>query len=127
MPDLELYPITNNLGEQRYEVQVGADIAFLKYQKKGVQTIFIDTIVPPVLEGQGIGSALARQALTDALDEKQWQIPLCPFVRGYAIQHPDYQDCPDYYQLLSGLPEPSQELLLHARSTVVDVVPERVV
>ncbi len=117
----------NNLGEQRYEVQVGDTTAFLTYEKKPGQTIFVHTSVPPALEGQGIGSAIVRQALTDAVNEKRWLIPLCPFVRGYLLQHPEYQDNPAYYRLLSNQPEPIQELLLQARSMVIEVVPEHVV
>lgn len=124
---MEQFQVTNNLAESRYEVHVGGEVATLTYGKKGLQTIFFETSVPPALEGQGIGSALARRALADTLQEKHWQIPLCPFVRGYAIQHPDYQDNPLYYRLLAQQPEAVQELLLLARSMVVDVVPEPVI
>ncbi len=124
---MELFQVHNNPEEQRYEVRIGDDIAFLMYEQKESQTIFLHTHVPPSLEGQGIGSAIARQALTDALNEKRWLIPLCPFIRGYLLQHPDYQDNPAYYQLLGDQRKSIQELLLRARSMVIEVVPEQVV
>lgn len=124
---MELPEITNNVVDHRYEIRIGEDLAKLSYQKKAGQTIFIHTDVPATLQGRGIGSALSRQAVQDALDEGRWQIPLCPFVRGYLLTHADYQDDPGFYQILAALDEPMQELLVLARGLIVETVPEMVV
>lgn len=124
---MESTKIINNVTAHRYEVRVGEELAELTYQKKAGQTIFVHTNVPSILEGRGIGSALARQAATDALEEGRWQIPLCPFVRGYLLTHPDYQDDAGFYQILAGLDERMQELLVLARGLIVETVPEMVV
>jgi predicted GNAT family acetyltransferase len=50
------------------------------------------TEVPEALEGQGIGSALARGALDDVRAQGLQVIPLCPFVAAFIRRHPEYLD-----------------------------------
>ena len=48
--------------------------------------------VDPALQGQGIGSLLARRAFDDARAEQHSVMPLCPFMKRWAELHPDYRD-----------------------------------
>ena len=47
----------------------------------------------PAFEGQGVGSALARGALDDAIHRGDRRIKVvCPFIRAWVERHPDYQE-----------------------------------
>jgi predicted GNAT family acetyltransferase len=59
------------------------------YTRAGDRITLVHTIVPPALEGRGVGSALVRYAL-DAARAQGWRVvPECPFVRAYRRRHPD--------------------------------------
>ena len=49
-----------------------------------------------LVEGKGVGSALARQAL-DAVraDGELRVVPLCPFIKEWIDRHPAYQSLVD--------------------------------
>ena len=54
---------------------------------------FTHTEVDPAFEGQGVGSALARGALDDAIHRGDRRIKVvCPFIRAWVERHPDYQE-----------------------------------
>jgi hypothetical protein len=55
----------------------------------------LHTGVPLELEGHGIGSRLARAALEYARAHGLRVVPVCPFVRAYLKQHPEYLDVVD--------------------------------
>lgn len=50
------------------------------------------TIVPPAIEGEGIGSALAHYALEYARINSLCVVPTCSFVAAYIESHPEYSD-----------------------------------
>lgn len=87
-PDIEL---RNNREQRRYEAHVGDAIAFAEYMLHGQTLTLTHTDVPESLEGQGVGSKLARFALDDARDNGYTVLPLCPFIAGYIRRHPEYQ------------------------------------
>jgi predicted GNAT family acetyltransferase len=45
-----------------------------------------------VLEGRGIGSALARGVLDTARALGLKVVPICPFVKAFMDRHPEYDD-----------------------------------
>ncbi|AWI85978.1 GNAT family N-acetyltransferase (plasmid) [Alloyangia pacifica] len=47
------------------------------------------TAVPDSMRGMGIAKALVLRLLADARGKGQRIVPLCPFVRGYAMRHSD--------------------------------------
>jgi predicted GNAT family acetyltransferase len=51
--------------------------------------------VPEAHEGQGIGSALIRFALSSARERGLRVIPICPFFAAYIKRHPEEQDLLD--------------------------------
>lgn len=85
------WTVTNNTALQRFEVRIGDQLAVLNYRKDGNHVTFIHTGVPQDLEGRGIGSAIAHDALEYAKTEGLEVVPLCPFVRGYIEKHPEYR------------------------------------
>lgn len=84
--------IQNNTEAQRFELQLGAYLAELRYRMNGDQIVYHHTQVPEALAGQGIGSRLAKHALEYARKQGLGVVVECPFVRGYLQRHPEYQD-----------------------------------
>ena len=58
--------VTNNLAQSRYELVVDGVTAFAEYRLAGNRIIFPHTLVPPELEGRGVGRKLVMAALDDA-------------------------------------------------------------
>ena len=47
------------------------------------------TAVPDSMRGMGVANALVLRLIADARARGQRIVPLCPFVRGYAMRHRD--------------------------------------
>jgi len=88
----EPFPVRHNPEAKRFEVESGPYLAVLEYRQVGDTILFIHTGVPPELEGQGIGSRLARAGLEYARAQEKKVVPLCWFVRGFIERHPEYGD-----------------------------------
>lgn len=82
--------VLHNQENNRFEVTHEGHLAVLDYRRRGERLIFIHTGVPAELEGQGVGSALARTGLNYAADKALLVVPYCPFVKGYIERHPEY-------------------------------------
>lgn len=89
--------VTDNRDELRFEARVDGELAgFAAYEIAEDLIMFTHTEVFDAFEGQGVGGALARQAL-DAVraDGTRQVLPRCPFIRAWIEKHPDYQDLVD--------------------------------
>jgi len=65
---------------------------YIEYKLRDGDIALLHTIVDEAYEGQGVGSALARDAL-DTARAKGWGVlPYCPFIQAYIVKHPDYLD-----------------------------------
>ena len=84
--------IENNQSAKRFEVRPEGQLAFIKYGLHNDQIIYFHTEVPEALEGQGIGSRLAKAALEYARVNHLQVVPLCPFVAAYIRRHAEYAD-----------------------------------
>jgi predicted GNAT family acetyltransferase len=84
--------VTDNVAEQRFELSTGAGVAFSEYALRGDVLEVRHTEVPPELEGQGIGSQLARGVLEHARARGLQVLPRCPFVAAYMRRHPEFDD-----------------------------------
>lgn len=82
--------VVNNEAENRFEVQLGAEIAVAEYMREESSIVFTHTFVPTEFEGRGIGSLLARTALDFAREKHLRVVPLCPFIAGYIREHQEY-------------------------------------
>lgn len=90
MPDVR---VTHNADDSRYEAWVGQKMAgFAAYQLTGDLIVFTHTEVDPGFEGQGVGSALAREALDDVRGTDRKVLPLCPFIKAWIESHREYVD-----------------------------------
>lgn len=92
--DTQDITFTNNIDESRYEVSIDGERAgFSAYTRRGEDHIvFTHTEVDPELEGQGVGSRLAKYALDEARAQGLRVVARCPFISAYIERHPEYGD-----------------------------------
>lgn len=83
--------IVRNESQNRFEAEVAGMRAFVDYVLMGKRIIYTHTEVPEQLEGQGIGSQLARHVLDYARNEGLGVMPLCPFIAEWIRNHPEYR------------------------------------
>jgi predicted GNAT family acetyltransferase len=76
--------------KNRFEIRVDDLVAELTYTQSGDTITFLHTGVPTELEGQGIGSKLARAGLDYARTNKLKIRSQCSFVTAYLERHPEY-------------------------------------
>ena len=89
--DTQNLAVIHNAETNRFEVRVGKLVAVLEYRIAGNVMTIHHTGVPAELEGQGIGSRLARASLEFAREHSLKVVPLCWFVDGYIRRHSEYQ------------------------------------
>ena len=82
--------VRNNEERSRYELVEQGHLAFAEYEIDGAVITFTHTIVPPSLQGMGVGSRLILGALTDARSRGLKVRPQCPFVAAYIAKHPEW-------------------------------------
>lgn len=87
------YKVKHNREEHRFEVNERGSIAIVEYQllENRVMKIY-HTEVPEPVQGQGIGSALVKEAIDYAWKHHYQVLPTCPFAREYLFKHPEYKD-----------------------------------
>lgn len=83
--------VINNTQRKRFEVQIDEHLAISEYMLVQDRIIFTHTEVPVALEGNGIGSRLAKAALEYAREQGLKVMPLCPYIASYIRRHPEYR------------------------------------
>ncbi len=81
--------IVRNEDARQFELANRAESARLRYRQADGVLKLVHTEVDDALEGQGVGSALVREALAYAEREALRIVPLCPFVAGWLERHPE--------------------------------------
>ena len=77
----------------RFEIRVDGEVAgFTEYRRRPGAIAFIHTETDPRFEGRGLGSALVRDALSEARGRRLAVLAFCPFVRGYTARHTEDLD-----------------------------------
>ncbi len=85
--------VIDNAEASQYEVLLdGESVGFASYRHSDDQVLLPHAEVRAELNGQGIGSALAKGALDDIRRQGLHAVPLCPFIVYYVRCHPEYQD-----------------------------------
>lgn len=77
------YDVIHCPDRQRFEIVINGHTAFLEYELENGALDVVHTVVPKVLEGQGIASALMKQALRYAGERQLRVIPTCRFADAY--------------------------------------------
>ncbi len=84
--------VKDQRSEQEFTLEVDGQRAVAAYQLEGTTIVFTHTVVPPEIEGRGVGSKLIRGALDIVRDRGLKVVPQCPFVRAYIEKHPEMRD-----------------------------------
>ena len=72
----------------RFELADGDEVAVLVYEEGERDVALLHTVVPPSMEGQGVGSRLAEAAVGWARAQDLEVVPVCSFVQGWLERHP---------------------------------------
>ena len=83
-------PVQRQADRSRFHTEVNGWEGELVYEQDDEVITFLHTVVADELEGQGVGSALARAGLDYARQEGLQVVPSCPFVRSYIDRHQEY-------------------------------------
>ena len=83
---LHLHKVTTG----RFEIEQSGQVAYLEYSLAGNILELIHTEVPEKLRHLGLASALAENALQWAREHNIKVDIICPTVRRYVEQHPEY-------------------------------------
>lgn len=86
------FVIVDNPAQQRYELSMDGEVAFLDYRRRDGHVILVHTEVPEPLRGAGIGARLARHALDEARRLGVGVVVRCPFVTSWLRRHPEYNE-----------------------------------
>ena len=82
--------VRRNEDESRYELLLGEELAgYTEYEVGDGSITFVHTVVDNAHEGQGLGSTLAKGALTDAKGAGLRIDARCEFVASYLERHPE--------------------------------------
>ena len=88
--DLSKVEVVHNPAQKRFEMQLGDQIAMVKYILGSSEIIFTHTEVPQAFEGQGLASKIAKVAVEYAKAQGLRIRPLCPYMSAYIKRHPEY-------------------------------------
>ncbi len=81
--------VTVNDELSRFEHVADGEVAFLDFKLEGEVLTLVHTEVPEALEGRGLGSLLAKAALSYAKEKDLTVVPVCSFVQSYLKRHPE--------------------------------------
>jgi predicted GNAT family acetyltransferase len=85
--------VRDNPAQQRYEATVdGLPAGFAAYRIRPGLIAFVHTEIDDGFAGQGVGSALIREALDEARRRGLDVLPVCPFVNAFIERHLEYRD-----------------------------------
>ena len=83
--------VIHNKEKKQFEMQLGDQIAMVKYILGSSEIIFTHTEVPEEFEGHGIASKIAKVAVEYSKAQGMRIRPLCPYMSAYIKRHPEYQ------------------------------------
>jgi predicted GNAT family acetyltransferase len=84
--------IVVNEADNQFELETPEGLALIAYELDGNVMSILHTEVPEALEGQGVGSDLAKFALEYVRKENLKVKVYCRFVQVFLRRHPEYQD-----------------------------------
>jgi quinol monooxygenase YgiN/predicted GNAT family acetyltransferase len=88
--------VRENTESQTYDALVGDDIAgTLLYEREGPRLVLTHTAVQPRFHDKGVATALIAGALDDIRKKGIKITILCPMVKTFIENHPDYADLVD--------------------------------
>lgn len=88
-PSIEVH---DNPAKHRFEYAAQGERAVAIYSLEGNVITFIHTLVPEVLQGQGIAKQLVLAGLASARERGLRVVPQCPVFNAYMRAHPETHD-----------------------------------
>jgi predicted GNAT family acetyltransferase len=88
MPDL----IRDRPERARFELDLGAGVAFIDYVRRGTVLVLTHAEVPPELAGRGAGTRLVVAALEEVRRRGERVVPRCPFIARFIARNPGYEE-----------------------------------
>ena len=85
-PD-EAPAVIDNRAARQFELNLGGETAFLRYERTPTTLKLIHTEVPEPLRGRRLGDLLAKAGIEAARAEGLRLVVVCPFVRAYMRKH----------------------------------------
>lgn len=87
---MENYIVSNNKERLRFEIELSGEFAYIDYRWYKGDVAFMHTVVPESMQGKGIASLMAKNALEYAIKEKLKIMLYCPFMSKYVKEHSEY-------------------------------------
>jgi hypothetical protein len=84
--------VHDNTDEQRFELKIQGQTAYVYYERTPGIITLTHTDVPLVMSGQGVASRLIKGTLELVRAQGLKVKAECPFVLGYLGKHPEYDD-----------------------------------
>lgn len=84
-------PVVHNESKNRFEIEVGGQLAVAEYRRQGRRMIFTHTEVPPRFRGHGIAEKLVLQGFNVAQREGLEIVAHCSYVAYVLQKHPEFR------------------------------------
>ena len=84
--------VVHNEEQHRFEIDLDGLVSVAEYSRDEDRITFTHTVVPPELQGGGVGNQLAQAGLEYARDQGLEVVPQCSFIAGYIERNPEYRD-----------------------------------
>jgi predicted GNAT family acetyltransferase len=85
--------VTDNPESERYELRADDEVVgVLEYRGGGARRALTHTEIFEGHEGQGLAQHLIGAVLDDLRSQELHVVPICPFVKRFLQQRPEYQD-----------------------------------
>ena len=89
---MEKINVVNNKDKQRYELNLGTDIAYMEYRFQNDTKVLMHTYVPEKYRGKGNAMKFIQQVLDDIRKAKAQVMVNCAAVSRFVKEHPEYND-----------------------------------
>lgn len=84
--------IVNNKEKQRFEFNLGTDIAYMEYRFQNNVKVLMHTYVPEKYRGKGNAVKFIQQVLDDLRKAKTKVMVNCATISRFIKEHPEYND-----------------------------------
>ena len=89
---MEKLNVVNNKDKQRFELNLGTDIAYMEYRFQNNTKVLMHTYIPEKYRGKGNAQKFIQQVL-DTLRKAKTQVMVnCAAVSRFLREHPEYND-----------------------------------
>ena len=83
----EVAPVVDNEAQQRFELTVSGETAFLRYERGKDSLTLVHTEVPEAIRGHHVGNRLVEAGIAAARSSGLRLVVVCPFAREYMRKH----------------------------------------